>query len=178
MKTAKKSVVDTLVSQISKESNFLLVKFEKTSHQNLEALRRELKKTDTSFKVIKNTLLEKAFNKLGQSRQEYRELKKRFMPLRDVTALMTFRSADWSNGLKAFHTFAEKEKSLGFKFGLLDATAYDADTITKIAKLPGKNELVGKLLGSMKSPTFHVVNAMKFNMQKFVYVLSQKSKQN
>lgn len=172
--TAKQSVVDTLITHISSESNFVLVKFDKTKHKTLEALRRDLGKNNASLKVVKNSLLQKAFNKLGQSKKEFRELNKKYLPLKEVTAIVTLNS-DWSTGLKAFHTFSEKEKSLGFKFGLIDNTPYGSDEIVKIAKLPGKDQLVGKLLGSMKSPTAHFVNAMKFNMQKFVYILSQKS---
>lgn len=177
MKTAKKTVVDSLVEELTQNPNFLLVTFEKTSHQTLEALRKELKKTNSSLKVIKNTLLEKAFNKLSQSSKEFRDLKKRFAPLREVSALLTL-SSDWSPGLKTFYGFVEKDKSLAFKFGSLDKINYDREAMLSIAKLPGKDELVGSLLGSMKSPTFHLVSAMKYNMQKFVYVLSQKAKTN
>lgn len=173
MNKAKQSVVDTLVSKITKEPNFVLIKFEKTSHKTLEALRRELKKNDAALLVTKNTLLEKAFNKLSQVKKEYREIKTKHTPLKGVSAILTLNT-DWSTGLKAFHTFTDKEKSLGFKFGILDNTPYDSANLQKIAMLPSKNELVGKLLGTLKGPTANTVYAMKFNMQKLVYILSQK----
>ena len=59
----KKSIVDSLIEAI-KTANFALITFEKTTHGSLEKLRRDLKKQDTSFKVIKNVLFEKAVNKL------------------------------------------------------------------------------------------------------------------
>lgn len=175
MNKAKQSVVDTLVSKINKEPNFVLIKFEKTSHKTLESLRRELQKNNAALLVTKNTLLEKAFNKLSQAKKEYREIKSKHTPLKGISAILTL-DGDWSAGLKSFHSFTAKEKSLGFKFGILDNTPYDSANLEKIAMLPGKNELVGKLLGVLKGPTAGTVYAMKYNMQKLVYILSQKAR--
>jgi ribosomal protein L10 len=47
----------------------------------------------------------------------------------------------------------------------------------KISKLPGKDVLVGKIIGSMKSPISRFTMGIKFNQQKLVYILSQKAQQ-
>jgi len=44
-----------------------------------------------------------------------------------------------------------------------------------MAELPSKEELLGKIIGSMKSPMSKFVYALKFNTNKLVYILKQKS---
>ncbi len=171
----KKSAVESFIEKLQKNSNFALIKFDKTTHQALETLRKSLKKEQSSFLVIKNTLFEKAINKLALKNKNLKELKKKFFPLKDTSALLSLDS-DWSKGLHAFYEFVKKEKTLDFKFGLLDNQNYDASTLTQIAQLPGKNQLMAKIIGSMKSPTAKLVYALKYNTQKIVYILSQKSR--
>lgn len=173
--TKKQSLVDEIQNTIQETKNFILVKFEKTKHTTLEELRRELKKNDASLSVVKNTLFEKAINKLMSQDKTLENVKKVF-PIKESSALMSFKG-DWSNALKAFNTFTKKNESMGYKVAHLDSTVYDADSLKRIAELPSKLELLAKVIGGMKSPMAHTTRSMKFNMQKFVYILSQRSQQ-
>lgn len=173
--TKKRELVDKLIDSLKNTQNFALVTFEKTNHQALESLRKRLKKENAQFKVIKNTLLEKAINKLANSNKLFFEFKKKFLPFRDLTALIIL-STDWSPPLKTFYEFSQKEKSLSFKVGFIDKITYDEPGLSKLAKLPAKNELISSMLGNMKAPTTHFIYSLKYNVQKFVFILSQRSK--
>lgn len=173
--TQKEDFVKRFIEKLQKNSNFALVRFEKTTHQSLEALRKALRKEKSSFEVLKNTLFEKAFNKLAQQNKKLKELKKKFFPLKESSALLSL-DTDWNKGLKTFYEFVQKDKTINFRFGILDSQSYDETSLTQIAQLPAKDILTGKIIGSMKSPTSHFVFALKYNIQKFVYILNQKSK--
>jgi len=173
---SKKTAVNALVLDIEKHNDFALVKIDKTSHQNLEKLRRELRKVGGSVKVIKNTFFEKAINKLTPKNKIYSQLKKKFFPIHETSAMITFGD-DWGQGLKAFSEFTKNDKTLSFKLSLLDDQIYDSATTTTISGLPSKDQLVGKIIGSMKSPMSKFVYALKYNTNKFVYVLQAKSKE-
>ncbi|MCX7955612.1 MAG: 50S ribosomal protein L10 [Patescibacteria group bacterium] len=166
--------VKTLSEIINQKENFLLIKFEKTTHQALETLRKELKKTNTNLKVIKNTLFEKAVNINSKKNLLLKNLEKNF-PLKDTSALVTF-DKDWSEGLKTLFNFFKKEKTLSFKFGIIDKNIYQSSDLEKIAQLPGKNELLGKIISSLKAPANRIVYALKYNTNKLVYILKEKSK--
>ncbi len=171
----KKSAVQSFVEKLQKNSNFALIKFDKTTHQALETLRKSLKKEQSSFSVIKNTLFEKAINKLALKNKNLKELKKKFFPLKDTSALLSL-GEDWNKGLSAFYQFTQKEKTLDFRFGILDDQNYDSLTLSQIAQLPGKDQLMAKIIGSMKSPMGKLIYSLKYNTNKFVYILSTKSK--
>ncbi len=166
----KKNQVELLSNNLQKNPNFILVKIEKTSHKNLEELRRELRKNDSAIKVIKNTFFEKAINKLSPSNKIFADLRKKFFPMKEPSAVISFNKS-WDKGLKAFYQFSKKEKTLGFKFGLVDNQIYSAEEISCIADLPSREELLGKIIGSMKSPMTKFIYALKYNTNKFVYIL-------
>jgi len=171
----KLGTVDSFIEKLQKNSNFALIKFDKTTHQSLEALRKALKKEQSSFEVVKNTLFEKAINKLALKNKNLKDIRKNFFPLKETSALLLL-GAEWNKGLNAFYQFVQKEKTLSFKFGILDSQNYDETRLTYIAQLPGKDQLMAKIIGSMKNPMSKLVYALKFNTNKFVYILSQKSK--
>lgn len=175
MVTQKKlSLVAEIVETLQNKHNFALIKFEKTSHQSLESLRRRLKKTSSTFKVLKNTLFQKAINKLSPSNKNLTQLKKNYLPLKDNSALLVLQT-EWSEGLGTFYKFMQSEKTLTFKCAVLDGAIYPSTEVLKIAKLPGKKELAGKILSSLNSPTHRFVHVLEFTQQKLVLVLSQKS---
>lgn len=177
MKNQKKlNQREDVASYLSSAGNFAFVKFEKTTHIALEGLRKELRKAGAKIKVVKNTILAKAVNKLA-SQKEFSELKtiqKQVKNLRDNTAVVSL-GKDWSNGMNAFAGVAKNDKSITFKLGFLDNKGYDAVTMDKISKLPSRTELIAKIIGSMKSPTSRFVRAIKFPAQKFAMVLNAKS---
>ncbi len=171
----KKEFVGSVIKLLESTKDFVLVTFDKTPHQKLEELRKNLAKSGAELQVIKNTLFEKAINKLSVKNPLYGEFKKKAFPLKQITALLVLKD-DWSVGLKAFYEYADKEKSLSFKNGVVEGFVYDKDGVLKLAKLPGKTTLIANILGSFKSPTSHFVFAIKNPMQKLVYILNSKAK--
>lgn len=172
----KKNQVGSILQLLEKNPNFLLVKMGKTTHQSLESLRRELRKTDSQIKVIKNTLFEKSINKIALKKTIFNDLKKQFFPLKETSALVIL-SERWNEGLKTLYLFSKKDTSLTFKLALLDNSIYNAEKSLQIAQLPSREELLGKIIGSMKSPMSKFVYALKYNTNKFVYILKAKSKE-
>lgn len=168
----KKNQVDSILQLLEKSPNFLLIKMGKTTHQSLELLRKELRKADSQIKVIKNTLLEKSINKIILKKIIFKDLKKQFFPLKETGALVTL-SDRWHEGLKALYLFSKKDTTLSFKFALLDKSLYDAEETLHIAQLPSKEELLGKIVGSMKSPISKFIYALKYNTNKLVYILKR-----
>jgi large subunit ribosomal protein L10 len=175
--TQKKSQLDTISSFLRKFSDFALIRFQKTTHTSLETLRRQLRKNDSQLIVIKNTILQKAVNLLSSSKDQahLKELQRLTRTLKDNTGILGF-GKDWSAGMKVFFAFSKADKTVGFKVGVLDKLTYDEQGLLRIAELPGRGELVAKVLGSMKSPASHFVHSVRFNMQKFVYILNAKAK--
>ncbi len=171
----KKNQVDSILQLLEKKPNFLLIEMGKTTHQSLESIRKELRKDDAQIKVIKNTLFEKSVNKIAAKKAVYNELKKQFFPLKETSALISLGDR-WHEGLKALYLFSKKDITVSFKLALLNNSIYNAEKSLQIAQLPSREELLGRIIGSMKNPMSKFVYAIKYNTNKLVYVLKQKSK--
>lgn len=176
--TAKQTQLDKTTSFLKDFPSFTLLKYDKTTHTSLESLRKELKKTGSKIMVVKNTILQKAINKLSGTKDNsyLRDVQKQTKKLKENTALLGL-STDWSRGMNAFFSFSKTDKTVSFKIGCLDAQTYGEVDLLRIAQLPSKGEIVGNILGSLRSPVAHMTHALKFNMQKFVYILNAKAKQ-
>lgn len=173
----KKEKLLQLADLITQGQHVTFVKYERTSHQTMESLRQELYKTNARVKVVKNTLLNKTISHLAKDNTAYSPLSKKTTDLKESTAVISL-GKDWSESLKAFYEYAKKEKSLSFRFGLVDNTVYEGTQLEAIAKLPGKDQLIAKLIGTMKNPMSKTVYSLKFNIQKLAYVLSERGKQS
>ena len=168
--------VDNLVKILQQNPNFSLVKFEQTTHKSLESLRQQLKSAGSQFKVIKNSLFEKAINKLSQVNKIFFEFRKKNFPLRENSALLILKN-DWNKGLNSFYNFIQKEKTISFKAAILEQKIYNQEKILAIAQLPGKNQLIASIIGRMRGPLTSLTYNLKFNPQKLIYILTEKSKQ-
>jgi large subunit ribosomal protein L10 len=162
--------VNSLVDKLKTSSNFVVVGFESTPHKKMEDLRRALKeaaKEPSFFEVIKKNLFKVAAQKIDKA--ELADDKVLFGP----SAVMSL-PVDWSERLATFFKFAKEDKSMKFKIGVIDGKVYQASDLQKLAQLPTKQELMGKMVGIMKSPQRKFVFALNFNMMKFVNVLKAK----
>lgn len=172
----KKTIVQQLADCIQKSNNFVLVKFQGTKHSTLETLRKELKKNNAQLKVVKNTLFEKVLIRLSSINIHIKELRKQVSLFKENSALIAL-GEQWIQGLGSFYVFSKSNPTISFKAGILDNQVYNAKQLEYIAQLPGKDVLIGKIISSLRFPIHMFIYATKFQMNKFVSVISQKSKQ-
>lgn len=167
----KIDIVSSIADKIKSSSHFVLFGFEKTPHNKLEELRRSLADSSVdskiTFQVIKNSLLKVAAKKIGKEAIIKDDV------TRGPSALMSL-PADWTAGLNAFYKFAKGTDTLVFKIGVIDETIYEKNELMRLAQLPSRQELVAKIVGSLRSPHTRLAYALKFNMTKLVYILRQK----
>lgn len=174
--TKKTTEVQELTTLLKESPHFALIKFDKTTHKALEQLRKDLRKSKTKVRVVKNTLFEKTVDKLINERKELNELKSKVFPLKESTAVITMEG-DYAEGLGAFYKFAKVDKTVSFKFGILDNTVYLEPDLNKIAQLPGRDQLIAKLIGGLKASPYKLTYAMKFNITKLTLTLKERAKQ-
>lgn len=173
----KTKQLDTYLQFLEKANNFLIIGYKSISHQDLENLRKELKKNDAQFKVIKNTIFEKAINRIFQKKPLLKLAKKQFFPLKENSAFVIFNE-NYINGLKLLYNQIENNKNIFFKFGVLENNLHNSQQLERISKLPSRNELLLSILNSLKSPVFKLTLASRFNLLKFINILKEKSKKN
>ena len=106
-------------------------------------LRKELREAGVTYKVYKNTMIRlaakgTAFETLDSS-------------LEGPTAIAVSKE-DATAPARILHNFSKTAPKLELKAGVVDGVTYDQDGIKLIATIPSRDELIGKLLGSIQSP--------------------------
>jgi large subunit ribosomal protein L10 len=114
-------------------------------------LRTRLREVDATFRVVKNSLTERAVDEVGADALK--------LLLEGPTAL-TFVRGDAALAAKALQTFRRETDKLEFKGGLLGSEAVDTEQILALARLPARDVLYGQLVGVVASPITGLVRGL------------------
>ena len=140
---AKKVIVEEIKDKLSKAKSVTFVDYNALTVEEDTQMRREYKKNGAEYKVYKNKLLLLALGELGiNGAEKY---------LHGTTAV-AFSYDDEVGGAKVTCQTAEKTQKLTVKFGVLNGNLVESKDIEALAKLPNKEVLVAKLLGTLNGP--------------------------
>ena len=147
----KAAVIDEVTTQLRDAEAVYAVDYRGTSVTQAADLRSRLRESDTRFRIVKNTLTERAADNAGA------EALKPF--LEGPTALV-FVKGDAASAAKALADFKRASGLLEFKGGWMNGDTLSAAQIDAIAKLPSRDVLYGRLVGMVASPLTGLASAM------------------
>src|SRR5215210_6163160 len=130
----KAAAIAEIVAQINESDAVFAVDFRGISVPQAADVRTRLRDADASFRVVKNTLTERAADEAGAEALK---------PLLEGPTALTFVRGDAATAAKAIATF---------KGGLLDGDALDAEQVLAISRLPARDVLYGQLVGMVAAP--------------------------
>jgi len=139
----KATAVAEIAEQIKESDAVFAVDYRGISVTQAAALRAQLRDADATFRVVKNSLTERAADEAGM--EQLKAL------LTGPTAL-TFVRGDAASAAKAISTFNKETSLLEFKGGVMDGETLEVEQIQAIAKLPTRDVLYGQLVGMVAAP--------------------------
>ncbi len=139
----KAAVIDQLAEELQGSQAVFAVDYRGITVSQVKDLRTKLRAADASFRVVKNSLTERAADKAGA--EGLKEL------LQGPTAL-TFVRGDAAAAAKALSDAQRTTDVLAFKGGLMDGKPVSADEVKAISKLPSRDVLYQQLVGLVASP--------------------------
>ncbi|MCL5745363.1 MAG: 50S ribosomal protein L10 [Acidobacteria bacterium] len=168
-KSDKQKDVQALRRELDQAQHLFLTGFEKlTVAQDFE-LRKAIRAAGGRYKVIKNTLAEKAAEGTGAH-----DL---FKGLRGMTSL-AYTSSDPVALAKALTTYAKANPTFTFKAGMVEGRVIEIRSIQDLANLPSREEMLAKLLFLIQAPAQRVVTALNAVGRNLAVVLDQGTKEN
>jgi large subunit ribosomal protein L10 len=167
-KEQKTAVVDEIAAQISDADAIFAVDYRGTSVPQAAALRAKLRDADTTFRIVKNSLTERAADKAGAD--TLKEL------LEGPTAF-AFVRGDAAAAAKALNDFTRELATFQFKGGVLDGEPVSVDEIKAIARLPTREVLNAQLVGVVASPLTGLVRGLNGLIQGLALQLGQIAEQ-
>jgi len=131
----------------------------------MTGLRQELRSSGARFKIVKNTLARLAADEAGRS-----ELKE----VMNGPIGFVVTEGDAAAAAKAFVNYAKaNELPINIVGGMLDSDVLTADRVGDLAKLPSKDQLIAKMLGSMNSPITGLLMVMSGPVRALATVLQR-----
>ena len=159
----KEETLKSLTEKFRAMRSVVFANFEKLPVKDIEALRKELKKAGVLYTVAKKTLLRIAMKDAGIA-VDPKALAGNFATVIGVT--------DEVAPAKILAAFAKDHENLKVVAGVLEGKLIDAKAVKALAALPGKNELLARLVGSLNAPISGFVNVLAGNLRGLVTVLS------
>jgi large subunit ribosomal protein L10 len=147
----KAAVVDELSEQIRSADAIFAVDYRGISVSDAAELRRRLRDAQTRFRIVKNSLTERASDQAGTEGLK--------AMLEGPTAL-AFVSGDAALAAKALSDAARNFGTLQFKGGLMDGDTLTAEQVQSIARLPAREVLHGQLVGTIAAPLSQLVRTL------------------
>lgn len=142
---AKQNIVSEIAEKLEKATSCVVVDYKGLTVEEVTELRGKFREAGIDYKVYKNTMVRRAADKVGNMEM-----------FDDVNLIGTNAFAisydDAVAPAKIVNDFAKTHTNLEFKMGYVEGAFYDAEKLTELSKIPSREQLIAKLLGSLKAP--------------------------
>ena len=160
---AKKLVVEDIKQKIQDAKSVVLVKFDGLTVAEDTELRREFRKNNVEYKVLKNTLVRRAFNDLGVT--DFDD------DLNGPTSI-AFGLDETGASKVVVGAMKKYENKVVVKSAYVEGGKVDANGVKALAAMPSKEELVAKMLGSLQAPISNFVGVLSAMPRSLVIALN------
>ena len=141
----------------------VFVNFAGLNVKDLSALRKQCREQNVGYLVTKKTLMQLAFKEAKLDGFNSKNL--------PGSVASVFANDDELAASRVVGAFAKTHEALRPVGGMLEQRFIDAAMVMALSKLPSKQELLAKMVGSMQSPISGLVNVMTGNLRGLVSVL-------
>jgi large subunit ribosomal protein L10 len=174
-RTEKTELATSLKDKFAKAKVAIFADYKGLSASQADNLRRALRSQETEIKVIKNNVARLITNDGSMGGDA-----KALMDGVVGPTLVAFAFGDPAAAAKIIHKFAQDNEALKLKDSLMGQKRIDASGVEELAKLPGKEVLLAKMLGTMNAPITNFVGVLAAVPRGLVTVLSaiEKKKAN
>lgn len=157
----KKGAVNSLKELLQESSDFIFTNYRGLTVSQITELRDKLREEDASFRVVKNRFAKIALKDMEQPQVDD------FLTGPTAIALPKKEAGPVAKILVEFG----KENPVEIKGGIINSRVFTEKEVEEFSKLPTRDELIAKLMGTMNAPIQNFVYTLNAVPQKLVRVL-------
>ena len=163
----KQNIIKDLEEKINKQKSIVFVDFSGINSKKIFELRDKLKKAGCLLKIAKKTLLKIAF---GKCKIPFWQKMKESIP-GQIALIFGFEEENESP--KITYEFSKENESLKILGGFFEDGFRSNEEVIALAKLPGRQELLGRLTGTVSAPLSNFVDVLRGSLRNLVFVLKE-----
>ena len=148
----KQPIVDEIKAHIDGAQTAVVFNYSGVTVEQDTKLRKAMREAGITYKVYKNTLMKRAF--VGTAYEALND------SLEGPNAI-AISTTDATAPARMVASFAKEIPNLEMVAGVVEGQFYDAKGMQAISQIPGREELIGRLLGSMQSPIANFARVLK-----------------
>ena len=148
----KQPIVEAIAEEIKDAQSVVLVDYRGLTVAQDTELRKQLREAGVVYKVYKNTMMKRAF--------EGTECEGLESCLEGPSAIAVSKD-DATAPARILCNFAKDAPALELKGGVVEGNIYDVAGLTELSKIPSREVLLSRLLGSMQSPITNFARVIK-----------------
>ena len=148
----KQPIVDEIKAHVDGAQTAVILNYSGVTVEQDTKLRKAMREAGITYKVYKNTLMKRAF--VGTEFEALNE------SLEGPNAIAISKE-DATAPARLVAKFAKEIPNLEMVAGVVEGQFYDAKGMQAISQIPGREELIGRLLGSMQSPIANFARVIK-----------------
>jgi large subunit ribosomal protein L10 len=162
-RSEKEQIIAEVKEKVSRAKSMFFADFTGITVEQVNELRREFRKSNIDYRVVKNTLARKTLEGISG----YDKVNEKLV---GPTAI-AFGYDDPVAPAKVLKKFRDKNDKPKVKICVLESQVFDGQQLDMLAKLPSRAELIAGILGSIQSPITGVVGAINAVMRDLVNVI-------
>ena len=159
----KQALTDELADKLRRMKSVVFTSISGYTMKDADALRTKGRSEGVEFLVTKKTLLARALEAAGVTAS---------VDHLEGSVLTSIGYQDEVAPAKLLAAFGKDREGIKILSGILEGKQLDAASVKTSAKLPGKQELFAKLVGSLNAPASGFVNVLAGNLRGLVNVLN------
>ena len=160
----KKEQVDQLSGDLQRVSSVIVATYSKLTVEKDYELRKALRSTGAKYRVVKNTLAERA--------AKGTKVEEALKNLAGVTSI-AYTEGDPVALAKALSKYAKDNPEFTFKTGVVEGRVVTIKEIEALASMPSKEEIYSKLLFLINAPAQRLVTVMNAVGRDLAVVVNQ-----
>lgn len=165
----KEKQAAALREELRRARTVILSSFERLTVAQDAELRRRLAETGAKYKVVKNTLIERAAQ--GTAAEAVAQ------KLRGTTSL-AYTESDAVPLAKALTAYAKENPALTFKAGVVEGRVIALDELVMVANLPSREQLLSQVLFLINVPARRVAGSLAGVARNLAFVMQQAVKED
>lgn len=159
----KEQIISEVSEKIARAKSLFFADFTGITVEQVDELRREFRKSEIDYRVVKNTLARKALEHIDGFDKVSNHLV-------GHTAI-AFGYDDPIAPAKIIKKFHDKYEKLKVKVCIIENQVFQGNRLDELAKLPTRSEIIVGVLGSLQSPIVGIVSAVNAVLSDLVSVI-------